>query len=85
MGSWVLALTALSRGVTLMSCIRERKMTGGLDTVGVAKGDQIAARVLSETRAEDEPLAREAQAVKIWVGDCIQRWWSTVRHPSEQH
>jgi hypothetical protein len=66
--------------VVLASCIRERKMTGGLDTVGVAKGEQIHARVLSETRAEGgEALTKEIEPVKLWVGDCAQRWWSTVR------
>lgn len=67
--------------LTLMSCIREVKNVGGLDTVGIAIGEKIKIRVVEELAQEfsDQPervkkLTKES--IKFDFGDADEHWWT---------
>lgn len=74
------AAPPLAGRITLLSSSREVKGIGGLDTVGVATGSEIAVRAASELQAvAGVALAKVAfGSLVIDFNDATSQWWTTT-------
>jgi broad specificity phosphatase PhoE len=76
------------KGVRLVTEAREVKNLIGVDTIGIAKGPEIKARLLSETaellkEIPDDDTCTFMESVPFDYNDACDEWWSTRKETAD--